>query len=864
MANRRDGATCAENRRTCQTECGGSERDWIVNTFFPQRTAIMLDDLRDENLYPGTSAPEFDQHGGLVDAGFELLMAHDNPAGQVWYTLDGSDPRLPGGQISPVASEYSSPVSIDANVTVRARVWTGFEWSALNEATFSLSQQPIRITELNYHPHDPSAEELAAIPRVDADDFEFIEFHNLDAEQAVNVGGYTLAGGVQYTFPPTEIAPGEYVVVVENEAAFRSRYGDGVRVLGQWSGGLSNSGEELELRDAVGEMLTRFEYADGIPWPERADGDGATLELSQPASTPTAEFGKYYRWRASTDFGGSPGQGGRAPQGIVINEVLTRTDAAAGLRDAIELFNPTDEAVDLSGWFLSDSARNFLKFEIPAGTLLAPGDYIVFDERDFNPNPPNPGPDDFALSGAGDDVWLVVPNGSGGIAEFVDDVHFGGARPGETLGRFPNGDGRLAPQSRNSLGCANRYIRVGPVIISELNFNPGEPSAAALAVAPQLVEDDLEFVEIFNATRAPVQLDDWRLRGGVDFDFDDTMVLQAESSLAVVAFNPENADNAERLAGFRAHYGIDETVTIVGGFAGQLSDSGESIRLESPDDTDALQSRVSQDQFVYDDRVPWPAADGNGNSLKRVAPTAAADAAGSWRALTPTPGGHAELVRDMSADLNADSRLDAHDLDILWDAVRRQSPSRYYDLDDDGFLSDADVVYMVNVHLDTHPGDVDLNGVVDGEDLNAWQSNAFTNCGSWSTADFNGDGLTDGSDFNVWNLHRFQAAAASQPAPRNREPRAALPQAFLPVIVDARADTPAGASSPSPFAADVAMSREPAEWFPTASRRRASQFSPDIGRSNATDRPTPEHDDFFAELERVFGNELRQLTHPSR
>ncbi len=67
-----------------------------------------------------------------------------------------------------------------------------------------------------------------------------------------------------------------------------------------------------------------------------------------------------------------------------------------------------------------------------AGTTLAAGAYITFDEDDFNPTPLDPGPNDFALSGAhGDDVWLVIPNGVGGVASFVDEVHFGAAANGE-------------------------------------------------------------------------------------------------------------------------------------------------------------------------------------------------------------------------------------------------------------------------------------------------------------------------------------------------------------------------------------------------------------------------------------------------
>ena len=43
---------------------------------------------------------------------------------------------------------------------------------------------------------------------------------------------------MQFTFPSEWLEPGEYAVVVKNLAAFRLRYGDEIRVLGQFRGGI--------------------------------------------------------------------------------------------------------------------------------------------------------------------------------------------------------------------------------------------------------------------------------------------------------------------------------------------------------------------------------------------------------------------------------------------------------------------------------------------------------------------------------------------------------------------------------------------------------------------------------------------------
>ena len=110
---------------------------------------------------------------------------------------------------------------------------------------------------------------------------------------------------------------------------------------------------------------------------------GATLELADP-ETPAGHYEKFYHWRGSTEFGGSPGRSGIDIRSVIINEVLPNTDVPGGVTDSIELFNPTSVAVDIGGWYLSDSAADLLKYRIPSGTTIGPGAYLVFDEDDFN------------------------------------------------------------------------------------------------------------------------------------------------------------------------------------------------------------------------------------------------------------------------------------------------------------------------------------------------------------------------------------------------------------------------------------------------------------------------------------------------
>ena len=73
-------------------------RDWILVTYIPQRSDIVLQQFIDAGLYPDVHPPEFEingeeQYGGYVSHSDQLSLQSE--AGQVWYTLDGSDPRLP-------------------------------------------------------------------------------------------------------------------------------------------------------------------------------------------------------------------------------------------------------------------------------------------------------------------------------------------------------------------------------------------------------------------------------------------------------------------------------------------------------------------------------------------------------------------------------------------------------------------------------------------------------------------------------------------------------------------------------------------------------------------------------------------------
>ena len=294
-----------------------AEVDWLLNDFLGNRTQIVLDQYRNRDLYPDTAPVTLNQHGGNVDVGFSLGMTA--PEGTIYYTLDGKDPREIGGAISPAANVWSaeSNVVLTKDTRVMARVLSGSEWSALTEADFAVgeavSPAALRISEIHYHPVDPTEAELAA-GFTDDDDFEFIELANpsdrtLDLTQAnlarVDVDGNSV--GVDFDFTTsavTRLQPGERIVIVEDLAAFEFRYGDDIPVAGQWNGGLSNAGELLTL-NVGGQILQQFSYDDA--WQPTTDGSGPSLEIINVANPDLDSWALAAAWRASDNNGGSPG-----------------------------------------------------------------------------------------------------------------------------------------------------------------------------------------------------------------------------------------------------------------------------------------------------------------------------------------------------------------------------------------------------------------------------------------------------------------------------------------------------------------------------------------------------------------------------
>ena len=78
-----------------------NEWRYLRETFFPQRTARLLEQLRQHAGWWPVEPPAPSSPGGPVPNGFQVT--YTTARGSVYVTTDGSDPRLPGGEVNPVA-----------------------------------------------------------------------------------------------------------------------------------------------------------------------------------------------------------------------------------------------------------------------------------------------------------------------------------------------------------------------------------------------------------------------------------------------------------------------------------------------------------------------------------------------------------------------------------------------------------------------------------------------------------------------------------------------------------------------------------------------------------------------------------------
>ncbi|MEM7386908.1 MAG: lamin tail domain-containing protein, partial [Verrucomicrobiota bacterium] len=557
------------------------------------------------------------------------------------------------------------------------------------------SNANLLVSEIMYNPANGNEAE-AGKGFFFGDYFEFIELVNV-GDKDMYIGDCHFAGGISFPFSESAIQalkPGERVVLVSDLEAFALRYGDERPIGGEFVGRLANGGERLTLMRGD-EVIQEFRYNDRDPWPETPDGDhGLSLVLSSPA--PGVDLSNPSNWAADSAVGGSPGEAGTQAPVVLVNEVLANSGPDAS--DAVELYNPSGEAIDIGGWFLTDDADTPAKYTFPEGTSVPAGGYLVV-EQDNDNDPANEvvGAEffgaAFGLNSTGDSLYLFSADAVGNLTGHQDGFSFGDAEEGSSFGRLEKstGEADYPIQSAATLGAANAGPLQSRVVITEIMYNPAEGGS--------------EFVEIHNQTGETVELSHpdmatatWRI-SGLGFRFPAGASLAGGETALVVTVDPE---------AFRTQNGVAGDVQIFGPAEGRLANGGENLQLQRPiilagDDV----RYVTTDEIRYDDEDPWTAdADGTGQSLARSAPADYGNDAANWAGADPTPG---SLTASPEPEINAEIQAW---LTTVFDASQLANPAisgLSADPDQDGLLN------LVEYALNTSPTTADGSPFTLGE-----------------------------------------------------------------------------------------------------------------------------------------------------
>ena len=315
----------------------------------------------------------------------------------------------------------------------------------------------------------------------------------------------------------------------------------------------------------------------------------------------------------------------------------------AAAPDWIELYNTTGAEIEIGGWYLSDSSADLKKYRIADGETIASHSYKVFYEgTNFGEFSSDPGKvTGFAFSENGDEMFLSSALG-GELAGYREFEDFGASPTGVSFGRYykaSTGNYNFVMMDSNTPGWANSDPKVGPVVISEIMYNP---------------QDDVqekEYIELHNISGTVVTLYDsdeglaWKFTDGVDFTFPGGAGLTIPAGgYAVIA---------KDVTAYVAEYGVPPFgVTLLGPYTGSLSNGGEKLELSMPGDEDEFgvryyirADRVNYSDGSHDSDVPggidlWPVeADGGGKSLRRDVMSDYGNDPANWTAEVPSPGG---------------------------------------------------------------------------------------------------------------------------------------------------------------------------------------------------------------------------------
>jgi hypothetical protein len=189
------------------------------------------------------------------------------------------------------------------------------------------------------------------------------------------------------------------------------------------------------------------------------NNDGTTGDGTYGAVIPPHDGGKYMRFYIEAVAAGSVGTSSYSPAGaehdvyvyrvkvattvensnVVINELMctnsyTESDQDGEFDDWIELYNKSNEDIDLSGYYLANGDGNLTKWQFPSNSIITANGYLtIWADKDSTQVGLHT---NFKLSSKGEEIFLVSPD-----TVILDNVVYSAQKSEVSFSRLPNGTG---------------------------------------------------------------------------------------------------------------------------------------------------------------------------------------------------------------------------------------------------------------------------------------------------------------------------------------------------------------------------------------------------------------------------------------
>ncbi|MFN2251307.1 MAG: lamin tail domain-containing protein [Anaerolineae bacterium] len=196
----------------------------------------------------------------------------------------------------------------------------------------------------------------------------------------------------------------------------------------------------------------------------RAHGAVLSRRRALHAAAAAAAIALAASWLGACSQALPPGASDRVAD-VRINEVLAANasvgyDEAGEFDDWIELHNAGADAVDLSGYLVSDNRLDLARAVLPPGFTIPAGGFAML----WADGQPEQGPTHlgFKLNAAGEAVYLSSPD-----LVLVDSLEFADAPPDVSFARFPDGRGAFvlcaqpSPDAANGAACGGGSTESG-------------------------------------------------------------------------------------------------------------------------------------------------------------------------------------------------------------------------------------------------------------------------------------------------------------------------------------------------------------------------------------------------------------------